>query len=60
MVELVSEVALRAELYRMERDMGMEAARATERYRRLDKQLADLEAKHIAEVMPLLDLLRIP
>lgn len=54
--ELVIESVLRAMLYCMEADMGMEAARATDQYQKMDKRLSDLEAKHVAEMTLVLGL----
>lgn len=56
LVELVVETALRAVLYDMEAELGHEAAKANDQYRRLDKRLADLEAKHVAEISAIIGL----
>jgi hypothetical protein len=53
---LVVETALRALLYSMEAEMGEEEARATLQYQRMEKRLADLEARHVAEMTSLLGL----
>jgi hypothetical protein len=54
--ELVVESALRAMLYSMEADMGEEEARATLLYQRMEKRLADMEARHVAEMTSMLGL----
>lgn len=58
LTSLIVESALRALLYHMEARMGREEARKTEEYQKMDKALADLEAKHVAEISRLLGLNR--
>lgn len=56
MGELLLEETLRAMIYSMEAEMGIDAAKSMERYQKLDEELAELEAKHVAELRRVLNL----